>query len=136
MKQKHLLSYMCCAEAFAQCSDSQRLKVGCVIVKSSGGIIAEGYNGLPSHLHGPLEDATGATKPQVVHAEANALKKLTRSHESSQGAIMFITHNPCSICTDDIIDAGIKHVYYKSEYRCTAGLDVLMQNGVLVTKLD
>lgn len=134
MKAKHKRAYMESAEAFAKCSVGTRLKVGCVVVR--GGIISEGYNGLPKHLSGALEGVDGCTKPEVIHAEINALKKLTRSHESSVGASIFITHSPCKYCASDIIDAGIVEVYYKHLYRCSAGLDYLSQNGVLVYQME
>ena len=135
MKEKHLRAYMECAEAFAKCSVGERLRVGCVITKSIGGTIGEGYNGLPLHIDGSLEDGTGTTKPQVIHAEVNALKKIMRSHESSVGTWLFVTHAPCELCAIDICDAGITRVYYKNVYRNTLGVDYLVENGVTVIHL-
>ena len=135
MKEKHLRAYMECAEAFAKCSVGERLKVGCVITKPNGGTIGEGYNGLPIHMEGSLEDTTGLTKPQVIHAELNALKKIMRSHESSVGAWAFITHAPCEFCAIDICDAGITRVYFQTSYRKTDGIDYLVRNGVEVIHL-
>ena len=135
MKDKHLKAYMECAEAFAKCSVGERLKVGCVITKSTGGIIAEGYNGLPVHMEGPLEDENNKTKPQVIHAEINALKKIMRSHESSVGAWIFITHAPCEFCAIDIADAGITRVYYQDTYRSTDGIDYLERCGIQAIQL-
>ena len=85
MKNKHLSAYMKCAEAFAECSSSKRLKVGSVIIKNNR-IISCGYNALPEHMHGPLEDADGKTKPEVRHSEKNALLGLVKSNESALGA--------------------------------------------------
>jgi dCMP deaminase len=136
MKDKHLKAYMECAEAFAKCSVGERLKVGCVIVDPIDGIIAEGYNGLPAHIHGLLEDENNKTKPQVHHAEVNALKKITRKHASSVGTWAFITHAPCEFCATDLLDAGITRVYFQNTYRCDAGVDTLRNNGVEVFQLE
>jgi dCMP deaminase len=163
MKDKHIQAYMESAEAFARCSSAERLKVGCVIVKN-GGMISEGYNGLPEHIDGPLEDKvrmpidTGAwvdadeiyirwplvdavgryklvTKPEVRHAEKNALMKLTKSHESSVGATMFCTHSCCRFCAIDIVDSGIVEFIYKNEYRDNSGIEYLEKNGVKTRKI-
>lgn len=135
MKTKHQLAYMECAEAFAKCSVGQRAKVGCVIVKPNGGQIAEGYNGLPSHLSGPLEDEFGNTKPDVRHAEENALLKLSGSTESAKGCYMFITLSPCKHCAGDILDAGIAKVFFKDSYKDMSGVRDLIDNGVEVFHL-
>ena len=134
MKEKHKIAYMECAEAFAKCSKSQRLQVGAIVVKDTS-IIAEGYNGLARGVSGALEDAEGNTLPEVRHAEKNALMKLTRSHESSVGASLFITHAPCYYCAVDIVDAGIVEVYYRHTYRCDSGLSHLEQKSVKVRQI-
>lgn len=136
MKLKHKIAYMKSAYAFAECSEGVRLKVGCIIARPHGGVIAEGYNGLPSHMEGSLEDENGNTKPQVVHSEINALKKIMRSNESSVGAVIFITHAPCEFCATELLDAGITHVYYAETYRCDKGVEILKSNGVMVTHLE
>lgn len=133
MKPKHIRAYMQCAEAFAKCSVGERLKVGSVIVKSNR-IISCGYNALPAHLDGPLEDADGNTKPQVRHAEKNALMGLVRSNESAVGATLFCTHSCCEFCAIDIVDAGITTVYYAFDYRDRAGIEYLVKHGVAVFK--
>lgn len=135
MKQKHIKAYMECAEAFAKCSVGIRLKVGTVIVKNNR-IISCGYNALPQHIDGSLEDDQGSTKAEVRHSEKNALMGLVRSSESAVGATLFCTHACCKFCAIDIVDAGIQYVYYKHEYRCTDGLDYLRANGVEVIKLE
>lgn len=135
MKDKHLQAYMESAEAFAKCSVGERLKVGCVITKSIGGIIAEGYNGLPSSMEGPLEDENNVTKPQVIHAEINALKKIMRSHESSVGSWVFVTHAPCKPCAIDLVDAGVTRVYYRNLYKNRNGIDFLERNGIQTVHL-
>lgn len=134
MKQKHKLAYMECAEAFAKCSVGERLKVGSVIVKNNR-IISCGYNALPEHVDGSLEDENGDTRPEVRHSEKNALMGLIRSSESATGAVLFCTHSCCKFCAVDIVDAGIKKVYYRYEYRSNEGLKYLAANGVEIEKI-
>jgi dCMP deaminase len=126
--------YMRIAEAVAETSSANRLKVGSVIVKNNN-IISTGYNALPAFLDGSLEDKLGNTKPETRHSEKNALLALVKSNESSLGSILFCTHSCCKFCSIDIIDAGIKTVYYRTEYRDTEGLDYLRQNGIEVIKI-
>lgn len=134
MKPKHMRAYMACAEAFAKCSVGERLKVGTVIVKGNR-IISCGYNALPEHIHGPLEDENNKTKPEVRHSEMNALMGLVRSPESAVGAIMFCTHSPCYLCAVDIVDSGIKELYFANFFRTNKGLKHLLSVGVKVTLL-
>lgn len=134
MKDKHIQACMKCAEAWAECSSAERLKVGAIAYKN-GHIIAEGYNGLPSSMQGSCEDEYGHTKSEVTHAEDNLLRKLTRSTESSVGAYIFITHAACKNCSIKIVDAGITKVYYRNEYRSTEGLEYLRANNVEVIKI-
>lgn len=134
MKFKHKLAYMECAEAFAKCSVGVRLKVGSVIVKNNR-IISCGYNALPAHIDGNLEDDEGKTKPEVRHSEKNALMGLVKSNESAVGAILFCTHACCKFCAIDIVDSGIVKVYYRHEYRTTEGIEYLKANGVEVEQL-
>lgn len=135
MKHKHIKAYMECAEAFARCSVGERLKVGAVIVKNNR-IISCGYNALPAFIDGPLEDENNVTKQEVRHAEKNALMGLTKSNENAVGSVLFVTHSCCKYCAIDIIDSGIKTVYYKEEYRDSSGLDYLRNQGVEVIKLE
>lgn len=128
---------MDCADAFARCSSGIRLKVGAVLVKHNR-IISCGYNALPEHIDGPLEHEVNGnlvTKPEVRHAEKNALMGLTKSHESAVDGIMFCTHACCKFCAIDMVDAGIKKFYYKEDYRDSSGLDHLRECGVEVIKL-
>ena len=134
MKTKHKLAYMECAEAFAKCSVGIRLQVGSVIVKNNR-IISCGYNALPEHISGSLEDADGKTKPEVRHSEKNALMGLVKSNESSQGASLFCTHACCYFCAVDIVDSGIRELYYRHPYRCTEGIEYLKKNGVEVYQI-
>lgn len=135
MKDKHKLAYMKCAEAFAECSVGERLKVGSVIVKNNR-IISCGYNALPEHLDGPLEDENNTTRPEVRHSEKNALMGLIRSNESAVGATLFCTHACCKFCAIDIVDAGITKFVYKQEYRSDEGLKHLISAGLEIEKLN
>jgi dCMP deaminase len=146
MKDKHLQMYMRIAEAVAETSSAKRLKVGAVAVKNNM-VIGTGYNALPSGIDGeceilehPLSWAKKGvdglvTKPEVRHAEANLLLNLSKSTESSTGAIIFCTHACCKFCAMDIVDSGITKVYYREEYRSNEGLEYLKANGVEVEKL-
>lgn len=134
MKDKHLMAYMACAEVFATCSNATRLKVGSVIVKNNR-IISCGYNGLPEHINGECEDANGVTRPEVRHSEINALHGLIKSNESAVDSTMFCTHSPCKMCAIDIVDSGVKKVYYRTEYRSTEGIKYLINNGIGVEKI-
>lgn len=134
MKPKHMLAYMRCAQAFAECSVGERLKVGTVIVKGNR-IVSCGYNALPEHLDGPLEDGDGNTKAEVRHSEKNALMGLVRSSENAVGATMFCTHSCCYLCAVDIVDAGITHFVFNKFYRKEDGIEHLMKAGVRVTLL-
>jgi dCMP deaminase len=135
MKPKYLQAFMQCAEAFANTSEADNLKVGCVIVKN-GAILSSGLNGTPSGWYTNVcEDSTGITKLEVRHAEHNAILKLARNGFSAEGATMFITHAPCLKCSFDIAEVGISKVYYKEEYRNSDGKDWLRKRGISVIKL-
>lgn len=134
MKTKHKLAYMKCAEAFADCSNATRLKVGAVLVKDNR-IIGCGYNAQPEHISDPCELPDGTTDPRVRHAEKNLLMGLTRSNESAVGSTMFCTHACCKFCAIDIVDAGVSSFVYRDAYRDTEGLEYLANNGVEVYSL-
>lgn len=134
MKPKHMQAYMQSAEAFANCSNAKRLKVGCVIVKESR-IIGCGYNSMPEHINDPCELPDGTTDLRVRHAEKSALMGLLKAGISPVGSALFCTHACCKFCAIDIVDAGIKAVYYRNEYRCNKGIEYLASNGVKVYKL-
>jgi dCMP deaminase len=120
------------AEVYAQLSSARRLQVGCVIVKNDT-IIGIGYNGMPSgwdnnceyEIHQPVERVNLVTKPEVLHAETNAIAKVARSTNSSEGATLFVTHAPCIECAKLIHQSGIKTVYYRNPYRDELGIDFL-----------
>lgn len=134
MKPKHVQAYMKCAEAFAECSNATRLKVGSVIVKDNR-IISCGYNAMPEHINEPCELPDGTTDTRVRHSEKNALMGLVRSNQSAIDSILFCTHACCKFCAIDIVDAGIKKVYYRNAYRESDGVSYLRTNGVEVQQI-
>ena len=134
MKDKHKKAYLKCAEAFAECSNATRLKVGSVIVKDNR-IVSCGYNAQAEHIHDPCELPNGQTDPRLRHSEKNALMGLIRSNQSAVGAVMFCNYSCCVMCAIDIVDAGIKKFHYKHAYRDDSGLQYLLSNGVEVEKL-
>jgi dCMP deaminase len=130
---KFITAHMKVAEVYAELSSAIRLKVGCVIVKDNT-IIGIGYNGMPSGWDNKCEDSVYlddmhvqlVTKPEVIHAEANALAKVTRSTNSSEGASLFVTHAPCIDCAKQIYQAGIWQVFYKQlNLKNNDGIDFL-----------
>ena len=143
MKSKHITAYMKTAETFAECSTAKRAKVGAIIVKDDR-IISIGYNGMPSGWDNNCENEIGVhkgepvlkTKPQVLHAEMNAISKVARSSESSQDAVMFLTHAPCHDCAKMIYQSGISSVYYRTTYRDSTGIEFLEQCSIPVTQID
>ena len=146
MKDKFKKAFMLTASVFSKISTANRLKVGCVIVKNDT-IIGIGYNGTPSGWDNTCEDVfrTGndnygkydtKTKPEVIHAEINAISKVARSTNSSEDAFMFITHAPCMECSKALFQSGIKKVFYREEYRDLSGIDFLQKCGVEVEKYN
>ena len=141
MKQKFIDYYMDIANLTSKLSSARRLQVGAVIVKGNK-ILATGYNGMPSGWDNNCEDEiwdkTGdyelKTKPEVLHAETNAIAKVSASTESSEGATMFCTHAPCINCAKLIYQSGINSLYYRNTYRDTSGIELLESSGVSVTK--
>jgi dCMP deaminase len=133
------------AEVYSQLSSARRLQVGCVVVKDNT-IIGIGYNGMPSGWNNNCEDEITIekdekfikglkTKPEVLHAETNALAKIARSTNSSDGASIFITHAPCLDCAKLVYQSGIKSVYYRNSYKNTDGIDFLNKCNVEVTMI-
>jgi dCMP deaminase len=165
MKQKFKQAYMKTAETFAELSHARRLHVGAIVVKDDR-IISIGYNGMPASWNNDCEykeymdpgaggwlspdeiesqwqyleeDGTRytlKTRPEVLHAETNAISKLAKSSESGDGATIFITHAPCLDCAKLIYQSGINSVFYRSSYRSTAGIEFLEKSGVTVEKVD
>ncbi|MBQ1827723.1 MAG: dCMP deaminase family protein [Prevotella sp.] len=126
--------YLQMARIWAQNSYCQRRQVGALVVKE-GMIISDGYNGTPSGFENVCEDDNGITKPYVLHAEANAITKLARSSNNSDGATIYITASPCIECAKLIIQAGIKRVVYGEKYRLTDGIELLERAGIEIEYL-
>jgi dCMP deaminase len=142
MKQKFIDAHMKVAETYAQLSSAKRLQVGAVIVKDDT-IIGIGYNGMPSGWDNECEEVELlkdgewklTTKEEVIHAESNALCKVTKSTNSSQDADMFVTHAPCIHCAKLIHQSGIRKVFYRNTYRDENGLKFLEKCGVEIEKV-
>lgn len=126
--------YLEMAEIWARNSYCKRRQVGALLVKDNM-IISDGYNGTPSGFENVCEE-NGVTKPYVLHAEANAISKIAKSGNSSEGATLYVTASPCIECSKLIIQCGIKRVVYKDEYRLTDGIDLLRRAGIEVEKVD
>ena len=126
--------YLEMARIWAQNSYCQRRQVGALVVKE-GMIISDGYNGTPSGFENVCEDDNGVTKPYVLHAEANAITKLARSSNNSDGATIYITASPCIECAKLIIQSGIKRVVYGEKYRLMDGIELLQRAGIEVIYL-
>jgi len=149
MKPKLLEAYMKTAATFAELSHARRLHVGAIVVKDDR-IISIGYNGMPAGWDNNCEDESvelysgheGAihrtvlkTRPEVLHAERNALDKLAKGNEGGLGSTMFVTHAPCLECAKSIYGAGIQQVFYGEEYRSTDGIEFLKKCGVKITQV-
>lgn len=134
-KQEALdLRYLKMAKIWAENSYCIRRQVGALIVKNKM-IISDGYNGTPSGFENVCEDSEGLTHPYVLHAEANAITKIARSGNNSDGATLYVTDEPCIECSKLIIQAGIKRVVYSREYRLHNGLDLLKRAGIEIVFL-
>ncbi|WP_424046817.1 dCMP deaminase family protein [Prevotella jejuni] len=123
--------YLRMARIWAENSYCKRRQVGALVVKDKM-IISDGYNGTPSGFENVCEDEEGITKPYVLHAEANAITKLARSGNNSEGSTLYVTASPCIECAKLIIQAGIRRVVYAEKYRLTDGIDLLTRAGVEV----
>lgn len=123
------LRYMRMATIWAENSYCQRRKVGALIVKNKM-VISDGYNGTPSGFENVCEDNHNLTIPYVLHAEANAITKIARSSNSSEGATLYVTASPCIECAKLIIQAGIKRVVYAEKYRLEDGLELLRRANI------
>ena len=135
-KQLHLdLRYLRMARIWAENSYCQRRKVGALVVKDKM-IISDGYNGTPSGFENVCEDENNVTHPYVLHAEANAITKLARSSNNSDGATLYVTASPCIECAKLIIQSGIKRVIYAEKYRLTDGIDLLERANIEVKYLN
>lgn len=133
-KQKQFdLSYLRMAQVWSENSYCVRRKVGALIVKDKM-IISDGYNGTPAGFENVCENELGQTKSYVLHAEANAITKVAKSNNSSEGATLYVTDAPCMECAKLIIQAGIRRVVYNKDYRNTEGLELLERAGIEICK--
>jgi len=150
MKPKIIKAHMHVAETYAKLSTARRLQVGAILVKDDR-IISIGYNGMPAGWDNNCEEEVVVavidgvpqreikelkTRPEVLHAEANAIAKVARSPESAENAVLFVTHSPCIECAKLIYQSGIQQVFYRDNYRNAAGTDFLKQAGVIVNQLE
>ena len=129
------LRYLRMARIWAENSYGVRRKVGALVVKDKM-IISDGYNGTPSGFENVCEDDNNVTKPYVLHAEANAITKLARSSNNSDGSTLYVTAAPCIECSKLIIQSGIKRVVYDEKYRLEEGLDLLRKANIEVIYLN
>jgi dCMP deaminase len=144
LKKKFIDYFMSMAELTASLSYAKRLQVGALIVKGNR-IVGTGYNGMPTDWDNVCEEVVPPnewvefeqlkTKPEVLHAEMNALMKLAKSSESGNNAAIFITHSPCIDCAKGIYQAGIKEVYYKNDYHSSQGIEFLEKCELKITKV-
>lgn len=127
--------YLKMAAIWAQNSYCERRKVGALLVKDKM-IISDGYNGTPSGFENVCEDENNATKPYVLHAEANAITKVAKSNNSSDGATLYVTSSPCLECAKLIVQAGIKRVVFSDNYRITDGVDLLKRANIEIRQVE
>ena len=146
MKQKYIDLYMNWARSCAQLSHARRLQVGAIVVKEDR-VISMGYNGMPAGWDNNCEyeviveegedySIELKTRPEVLHAESNAISKLARSGESGLDSTLFVTHSPCIDCAKLIYQAGIRTVYFGSAYRSSDGVDFLKTSGIEVNQIE
>src|SRR5574344_1235571 len=128
------MRYIRMAKIWAENSYCERRKVGALIVKDKM-IISDGYNGTPSGFENVCEDDNNVTKPYVLHAEANAITKIARSGNSSEGSTLYVTASPCIECAKLIIQAGVRRVVYTDAYRLTDGVDLLRRAGIEIEQV-
>ncbi|HOI77984.1 MAG: dCMP deaminase family protein [Petrimonas sp.] len=127
--------YMRMAFIWSENSYCKRRKVGAILVKDKM-IISDGYNGTPSGFENVCEDEDNVTKPYVLHAEANAITKVARSNNSSEGATLYVTSSPCIECAKLIIQAGIRKVVYADSYRLSDGVELLRRADIELISVD
>ena len=138
IKNKQLLldkRYMRMALIWAENSYCKRRQVGAILVKDKM-IISDGYNGTPSGFENICEDQDNVTKPYVLHAEANAITKVARSNNSSEGATLYVTSSPCIECAKLIIQSAIERVVYADSYRLSEGIELLMRANIEIVSVE
>ena len=126
--------YLRMARIWSENSYCERRQVGALIVRDKM-IISDGYNGTPSGFPNVCESSEGVTLPYVLHAEANAITKVARSNNSSEGSTLYVTASPCMECSKLIIQSGIKRVVFSELYRITDGLELLKQAGIEIVHI-
>jgi len=127
--------YLKMAEIWSQNSYCKRRQVGALLVKDQM-IISDGYNGTPAGFENVCEDEDNSTKPYVLHAEANAITKVAKSGNSSDGATLYVTSSPCLECSKLIIQAGIKRVVFTESYRLEDGINLLKRANIDIKQVD
>jgi dCMP deaminase len=127
--------YLRMARIWSENSYCKRRQVGALIVKNKM-IISDGYNGTPSGFENVCEDENNVTYPYVLHAEANAITKIARSNNNSEGATLYVTDSPCIECAKLIIQAGIKRVVYSRQYRLDDGIQLLKKANIEVVFME
>lgn len=127
--------YLQMADTWSQNSYCKRRQVGALLVKDKM-IISDGYNGTPSGFENVCEDENDQTKPYVLHAEANAITKVAKSGNSSDGATLYVTSSPCLECSKLIIQAGIKRVVFTESYRLEDGINLLKRANIDIKQVD
>ena len=132
---KYDIAYLKMAREWGRLSYCKRRQVGAIIVKNKM-IISDGYNGAPTGFENICEDEEGYTKWHVLHAEANAITKVSASTQSSEGATLYVTLSPCKDCSKLIHQSKIKRVVYAEQYKDTSGLDFLEKAGVEVCQIE
>jgi dCMP deaminase len=132
---KYHTAYLRMASEWSTVSCCSRKKVGAIIVKD-GAIISDGFNGVPKGFDNTCEDKNNKTHWYVLHAEANAILKVSKSTQSTDGATLYVTMSPCENCAKLIIQSGITKVFYKEEYRDLSGIEILKKVGVETTLLE
>jgi len=135
MKEKIIHAHMKVALEYAKLSTCNRLKVGCIIVKNDS-VKSIGYNGTPPGWDNCCEDETGKTKPEVIHAEANAIAKLAKDQGDGINASVFITHAPCIDCAKQLASIGIKEVFYNKDYKDNKGIEFLEKCNIPIKKIQ
>ncbi|MBR5686418.1 MAG: dCMP deaminase family protein [Prevotella sp.] len=137
MDKQELLDhrYLRMAQIWAENSYCQRRQVGALVVKDKM-IISDGYNGTPSGFENVCEDENNVTKPYVLHAEANAITKLARSNNNSDGSTLYVTASPCIECAKLIIQSGIRRVVYGEKYRLEDGINLLKRANIEVKYIN
>ncbi len=134
-QRKYDITYLRMAKEWSKLSYCQRKQVGALIVKD-GMIISDGFNGTPSGFENVCEDEHNKTKWYVLHAEANAITKMARSTQSSDGATLYVTVSPCRECSKLIFQSGIKRVVFNERYSDDSGLKFLQKAGVEILQIE